>query len=171
MDRSLRRGLLDAPNVDSFRTVFPDVRHLELYSGYLGYWRYENGQDMDTITVGGDVRLHARSSNGTTHLAVTDTLWVDYGASITNGVVVTPSLSNPRNTSIFNFRSGSKIAIKNWDALPRGQRVVALSMTPGVNVKGTPDIVPSDEGTLVWDADDKILYARRHADGFFMMFR
>ena len=131
---------------------------------------------FETITVGGRVELSGRNEDAYTKLTVTDTLYVDCGC-LANGV--TPALTKriTSNYSGIKFNTGSKIEIKDWSALPKGRRIVALDLSgvvsslSGEGVVGAPTVVPSDEGVLMWDAAEKKLYARRHSDGFFMIFK
>ena len=74
------------------------------------------------------------------------------------------------------FSSGAKIALKNWDTLPRRKKKLVLDLSIRTNMYdsasgGTPIIVQSDEGILEWDSTEQKLYARRHADGMMLLFR
>ena len=166
----LKSGLMDSTEGSAAysASVFPSLQRLELYKGHVGA---ANIQTLADVVIGGRIFLaghHLTGRYATLGIPDNGTLWVDYGATKTNGVPVTPSFSY----GTFNFGTGAKIAIKNWDSIPRGRRTLVLDMSGAdapISVSGTPTIVPSSEGTLVWEGNR--LYARRHSDGMFLIFK
>ena len=95
------------------------------------------------------------------------TLTIDYGAVKTNDVIVTPKL----RYGSFTFASGATVAFKGWDELPKGRRVEVLDLSAVPTVSGTPTLESCEDGVLQWDGVEKKLYARRQADGFFLIFK
>ncbi len=157
----MKSGLFHSIDSANIHKVFPDIKHLVLYGGYLG--RFYDSY-IDEITVGGVVRLWARGTNKYPtylHLNAGGTMYADASA-ITNGV--TPALiayEGLRDISHVDFtKSNAKIAVTNWTALARGVNTVVLDLSLA-NPKGTPTVVKSDEGAVWWDATEKKLYARR----------
>ena len=171
----LKSGLLYSDDSRS-NAIFPSATKMELYGGYLGRLYNVN---LNTVVVGGVVRLWARSykdSSGNlrfpTYINVNagGTMFADASA-LTNGVVPTLiAAENMRGNNHVTFGSGSKVAVKNWDALPRGRKTLVLDLSLA-NVKNTPAVEQSEDGVLWWDNTEKKLYARRHADGVFLIFR
>lgn len=147
---------------------FPSCTRLELYGGHLEQRLFSF---KDTV-VGGETWLCSHAIGRTSHLQIPaeGTLTVDFGAVKTNGVPVTPTLKYGQAS----FVAGSSIVLKNWDSLPRGRKVAVLDMSE-VETRtdfGLVTIVQnSDEGVLSWDSANGVLYAKRHADGFFLLFR
>lgn len=164
----IKSGLLD-PVSAPFSSIFPSVTRLELYGGHLIRASYT----IKDVVVGGESWL--RGFNGaapaTVIVPADGTLAVDYGAVVTNGVIVLPKLKYGTVT----LNSGAKIMVKGWEKLPRGKKVPILDLS-GVTTfttKANATLVQGDEGDIFWgEGDDaKILYARRHSDGFFMIFK
>lgn len=159
--------LIDASD-SSINPKFPSCNRLEAYSGHLarGTHRFKD------VVIGGELWLCCinKSHGYTSVLNVTNTLWVAPGASVTNGVVVTPKVKY----GTFTINNDAKVAIQDWSKLPKGKKIVALDLSEvsTLNRKsGGPTLMPSDEGVLEWDDTEKKLYARRHTDGFFMIFK
>ena len=163
----IRSGLIWAGI--SLNTTFPSATRLELYGGHLG----NNGGTFTNVVVGGETWLRGFSGGGAISVTVpTDgTLEVDYGAVVTNGVIVMPKLKYGTVT----LNSGVKIKAKGWEKLPRGKKVPVLDLSEVTTftTKANATLVQSEEGEIIWgEGDDaKILYARRRADGFFMIFK
>lgn len=163
----IRSGLIWAGI--SLNTTFPSATRLELYGGHLG----NNGGTFTNVVVGGETWLRGFSGGGAISVTVpTDgTLEVDYGAVVTNGVIVLPKLKYGTVT----LNSGVKIKAKGWEKLPRGKKVPILDLS-GVTTfttKANATLVQGDEGDIFWgEGDDaNILYARRRTDGYFMIFK
>ena len=153
----------------SINEAFPSCNRFEAYGGHLARGGTHSFKD---VVVGGELWLCCihKDHHYTCGLKAMDTLWVAPGASVTNGVVVTPKVKY----GTFTIDNAAKVAIQDWSKLPRGRRVVALDLS-GVSTltykSGGPILEQSDEGVLAWNADEKKLYAKRHSDGFFLMFR
>lgn len=163
----MKSGLLDTVNGRIyFANVFPSCRRMELYGGHLGY---ATASSIEDAVIGGRFYLCAHNMSVPSYLTVANTITVDYGAVKTNGVPVVPAISKGG----FTFGTESKIALKDWNSLPRGKRIPILDLSD-TDVTGVsrPTVIQSpEEGVLVWDTADKILYARRYSDGMFLIFR
>ena len=164
----VRSGLLWPQSAVS--TQFPDVTRLELYGGHIISQAYS----FPDVVVGGETWLSSYNSSAylaTLTVPADGTLAVDYGAVVTNDVIVTPKLKYGTVT----FNSGSKIAMKDWSRLPRGKRTLVLDLSEvgTFTTRDNATLVESDEGVIVWgtDSDANKLYARRNADGMMMIFR
>ena len=155
---------------DNFRTAFPDCWRLEFYGGHMA----NCSATFNDVVIGGETWLVNFATNQSTTVTVSGsgTVWVDYGAKVTNDVIVTPKLRYGTVT----FNSGAKIAVKNWEALPRGKRTLVLDLSETTfTTKGKATFVESDEGLLSWgtgsDAEEKRLYARRNSAGMMLIFK
>lgn len=166
----MKSGLLD-PGSSSISAIFPSVTRLELYGGHI----VRISHTFKDVVVGGETWLRNYTLTASTAVTVTvpadGTLAVDYGAVVTNGVIVQPKLKYGTVT----LNSGAKIMVKDWEKLPRGKKVPVLDLS-GVTTfttKANATLVSDDEGDIFWgEGDDaKILYARRRADGYFMIFK
>ena len=153
------------------KTIFPSCTRLELYGGHLAQQTFE----FNDVVIGGETWLqtHAANYDSVLKIPADGTLSVAYGAVATNDVIVTPKLKFGTVT----FVSGAKITLKGWEKLPRGKRLPILDLSE-VSTFTTRDnatlLQPENgEGVIAWgEGDDaKILYARRRADGFFLLFR
>ncbi len=160
----LKSGLLYSGDSGSANVLFPDVKHLELYGGYMGSF-YDSS--FETVTVGGQAELSARGAAAPTYLTVTDTLYVDPACIKEKGV--TPALlkgisSYPNLT----FASGAKVELTDWNSLTPGKEVVVLDLSDLASVNGTPTLVESKYGRLTWNATEKKLYAFRYVSMIIM---
>ena len=153
-------------------TQFPDVTRLELYGGHITTKTYS----FPDVVVGGETWLCSYNTSGypaTLTVPADGTLTVDYGAVVTNDVIVTPKLKYGTVT----FTNDTKIAlnVRDWSKLPRGKKVPVLDLS-GVTTFTTRDmatLLQPEDGKIAWGSGDdaKILYARRNADGMFLIFR
>jgi hypothetical protein len=153
----------------NMNTVCPALEAMELYGGHVA--NKDGAVSVTNLTIGGKMFFIAHNlADWPATISVSDNLWVDFGAvkAADGDTVVEPSVKYGGIT----FAPGVKVAIKDWSKLPKGRRVVALNLSETtLSGKDTLTIVESDEGTVQWDADEQMLYARRHADGMFLIFR
>ena len=149
-------SLLDAP--------FPSCQRLEFYGGHFAGW----GATKKDIVIGGETWLVNHNRGYASEVAVSGdgTLTVDYGAVVTNGVIVTPTLKY----GTFRFGNGAKIAVKNLDSLPNDGAQVLLDLSGVTTLNGTPEVVPVAGYSLKWNATTKKLMGRR-LKGFCVSFR
>ena len=149
---------------ESFDASFPSCRRIEFYGGHFANWSVAK----DDVVIGGETWLtdHGLAYISTVTIPATGTLTVDYGSVKTNDVIVTPTLKYGYVT----FESGAKVSVKNLDTLPRGRKTIVLDLS-NTTVTGTPALEDWEDGVLSWNAEETILYARRHADGMFLIFR
>ena len=152
----------------SINEAFPSCTRFEAYSGHLA----RSTHRFKDVVIGGELWLCciSKTHGYTSVLNVTNTLWVAPGASVTNGVVVTPKVKY----GTFTIGNDAKVVIQDWSKLPKGKKIVALDLSEvgTLNHKsGGPVLEQSNEGILEWNDTEKKLYARRHSDGMMLIFR
>jgi hypothetical protein len=145
-------------------TPFPSCQRLEFYGGHFAGW----GTTKKDIVVGGETWLVNHKFGYASEVAVSGdgTPTVDYGAVVTNGVIVTPALKYGK----FSFANGAKIAVKNLDSLSNDGAQVLLDLSGVTTLNGTPQVVPVAGYNIRWDATAKKLLGRRKK-GFCVSFR
>ena len=149
---------------DSFSKSFPACQRLGFYGGHFSYWSVS----MKDVVVGGETWLnnHKFERPSSVTIPADGTLTVDYGAVVTNGVIVTPTLKY----GTFKFTSGAKIAVKNLDLLSNDGAQVLLDLSGVTTLNGTPQVVPVAGYSIRWDATAKKLMGLRRK-GFSVSFR
>ena len=159
----------------SHEYILPKCYRIELYGGHLTGGTAEFGD----IVIGGEVWL----KSNTTTANVTADLRTYRGDSSTPGTLTIDAArgTNGTCTSVLKygtvtFVSGAKIAVKNWEALPRGKRTLVLDLSETTcTTKGNATFEESDEGLLSWgtgsDAEEARLYARRNSAGMMLIFK
>ena len=152
-----------------FKDVFPKCSSFDFYGGHLGRVSATVGR----VTIGGECWFRSLDSTGyTSDVTVDGTVEVDFGAVATNGVTVVPAIK----FGDFAFASGAKILVKDWTRLPRGKRTLVLDLSgTRFTTQDNATFAQSDEGILSWgtgsEEEEKKLYARRYADGMFLIFK